>query len=314
MVDKELIKRDKRFHEGPVKRMLNAFVVGVLKGISALPFWMIYGLADFMYLLLKYVVKYRKKVIVENLTYAFPDKNKTEIEQIANKFYRHFCDFSLETIKLYNMKEKELDKRFLVRGIENLNRIAQNGKSIIVLGMHYSNWEWGSSIQTKSLHKLLMVYNPIRGNQAMERFLLHSREKWGGESVQVHKSARVLFEYIKKGEPGALWLAADQTPPANSPFWTMFLNREAPFFNGPEKIAKKTNQPVVFIYVRRIKRGYYEALPSVLIEEPGKVESKEIMLRYIQKMEEVIHAEPEYYLWSHRRWKHSRPEGIELTL
>jgi KDO2-lipid IV(A) lauroyltransferase len=314
MVDKELVKRDKRFYESFLKRTQNKILVALLKGISFLPFWVIYGLSDFMYVILKDVVKYRKKVIVENLTHAFPDKNQHEIKQIANKFYRHFCDFSLETIKMYSMSGQQLYKRFSVRDMENINRIAEEGKSAITLGMHYSNWEWASSIQSKSLHRLLMVYNPVRGNQAMEKFLLHSREKWGGESVQVHKSARVLFEYIKKGEPCALWLAADQTPPANSPFWAQFLNREAPFFNGPEKLAKKTNQPVVFIYVRKVKRGYYEAIPSVLIEDPSKLESKEIMLRYIQKMEEVIHAEPEYYLWSHRRWKHTRPEGIELTV
>ncbi|WP_346855294.1 lysophospholipid acyltransferase family protein [uncultured Draconibacterium sp.] len=312
MVDKELVKKDKRFYESFAKRTQNNILVALLKGISFLPFWVIYGLSDFMYIILKGVVKYRKNVIVENLTHAFPDKNEQEIKQITNKFYRHFCDFSLETIKMYSMSEKQLDKRFSVRDMDKMNQIAKEGKSVITLGMHYSNWEWASSIQSKALHKILMVYNPMRGNQAMERFLLHSREKWGGESVQVHKSARVLFEYIKKGEPGALWLAADQTPPANSPFWAMFLNREAPFFNGPEKLAKKTNQPVVFIYVRKVKRGYYEAIPSVLIEDPSKLESKEIMLRYIQKMEEVIHAEPEYYLWSHRRWKHTRPEGISL--
>ena len=314
MVDKELVKRDKRFYESFAKRTQNKILVALLKGISFLPFWIIYGLSDFMYIVLKGVVKYRKKVIVENLTHAFPNKTEQEIKQITNRFYRHFCDFSLETIKMYSMSEKQLDKRFSVRDMDKMNQIAEEGKSVITLGMHYSNWEWASSIQSKALHKILMVYNPVRGNQAMERFLLHSREKWGGESVQVHKSARVLFEYIKKGEPGALWLAADQTPPANSPFWALFLNREAPFFNGPEKLAKKTNQPVVFIYVRKIKRGYYEAIPSVLIEDPSKLESKEIMLRYIQKMEEVIHAEPEYYLWSHRRWKHTRPEGIELTV
>jgi len=313
MVDKALIERDKRFHESIAKQTLNKVLVVLLKGVSILPFWVLYGISDFMYLILKDVVKYRKKVIYENLTFAFPHKNKAEIKQIANKFYRHFCDFSLETIKMHSMSKKQLDKRFTVHEMDKMNQIAKEGKSVITLGMHYSNWEWASSVQAVALHKLLMVYNPVRGNQSMERFLLRSREKWGGESVQVHKSARVLFEAIKKGEPGALWLAADQTPPANSPFWALFLNREAPFFNGPEKLAKKTNQPVVFIYVRKIKRGYYEAIPSVLIEDPARVESKEIMLRYIQKMEEIIHAEPEYYLWSHRRWKHTRPEGIKLS-
>ncbi len=312
MIDKDLRKKGSQYYESPLKRASNELVVLLLKFISILPFWMIYGISDFFYLVIRYVVKYRKKVILDNLRHAFPEKSEKEIKGIMKRYYRHFCDFSLETIKLYSLSEKEIDKRFDASMMNELNKIAESGKSMITMGMHYSNWEWGSSLEAKSKHKLLMVYNPIRGNMAMERFILHSREKWGGESVPVHKSARALFQYIKKGEPATLWLAADQTPPADSPFWTIFLNREAPFFNGPEKIAIKTNQPVIFLYIRKIKRGYYQAISSMLAEEPRLLEPNEILLRYIRKMEEVIHAEPDYYLWSHRRWKHKRPEGIEL--
>jgi KDO2-lipid IV(A) lauroyltransferase len=314
MADKELEKRDKRFHEGIVKRIVNQLVVFLLQIISKLPFWVIYGISDFMYLLVRYVVKYRKKVIFENLSHAFPDKNEHEIKEIANKFYRHFCDFSLETVKMHSMTEKQMDKRMKLTGVDPVNTYAERGQSVMILGFHYNNWEWQSSIQSKSKHQLLIVYNPLRGNAAMERFISHSREKWGGKSVPVHKSVRAILEYVKKGEPAALWLAADQTPKASSPFWTVFLNREAPFFTGPEKIAIKTNQPIVFLYLKKTGRGKYEAVPSILIKEPATLEPKDILLTYIRKMEEIINETPEYYLWSHRRWKHSRPEGIELTL
>jgi KDO2-lipid IV(A) lauroyltransferase len=109
-------------------------------------------------------------------------------------------------------------------------------------------------------------------------------------------------------------LAADQTPAANAKFWTTFLNREAPFFSGPEKIASRGNQPVVFAHTRKIKRGYYTVELIDLVEEPNEVDSNEILLRYVRKIEEIVREEPEYYLWSHRRWKHTRPEGIELTM
>lgn len=314
MRDNELIKKDKRFHEGFVKRILNWLVVLLLKVISILPFWMIYGIADFMYFMVRYVVKYRKKVILDNLTHAFPEKDEKEIKKIMVKFYRHFCDFSLETVKLHSISEREMDKRLAINGMEVLEEIRKQGKSIVLLGFHYNNWEWCSSIQAKAKHRLLMVVNPLRGNSAMEKFITHSRERWGGISVPVHKSARTALGYIKRGEPAVLWLAADQTPAANSPFWTYFMNREAPFFSGPEKIAIKTNQPILFVYFKKVGRGKYEANFSLLFEEPAKLEPKEIMLTYIQKMEEVIRETPEYYLWSHRRWKHTRPEGIELTL
>ena len=314
MADESLRKQDKRYHEGFFKRMLNGFLVLLLKFISMLPFWVIYGIADFFYLVVRYVIGYRKKVILDNLRHAFPEKSEQEINTIMNRYYRHFCDFSLETIKLHSMSEKQMEKRLKITGLDAMKPYADEGRSIMMLGFHYNNWEWCSSIQSKAYHKLLMIVNPIRGNLAFEKYIEYSRSKWGGKSVPVHKSARTAIEYVRRGEPAVLWLAADQTPPANSPFWTIFLNREAPFFTGPEKIAIKTNQPIYFLHVKKLKRGRYEAEFTLLFEDPSKVESKDILLTYIRKMEEVIRETPEFYLWSHRRWKHTRPEGIELTL
>ncbi|RIJ47327.1 lipid A biosynthesis acyltransferase [Maribellus luteus] len=314
MVDKDLVKKDSRYYESFLRRVLNKILVLLLKIISFLPFPVLYLISDCMYVVLRYVVRYRKKVIFENLSYAFPEKTEEEIKAITGKFYRHFCDFSLETVKLHSMTVADMEKRVKIKGLEIGNAIADEGKSMITLGFHYSNWEWGSYLQAKSKHKLLMVYSPLRGNSAMEHFILHSREKWGGESIPIHKIARALLEYMKNNIPSTLWLASDQTPPADSPFWTYFLNREAPFFIGPEKIAIKTNQPIVFVYMKKTGRGHYEANVELLIKEPGKLQHKDILLAYIRKMEEIIHEAPELYLWSHRRWKHKRPENIELTL
>lgn len=314
MVDNNLRQKDKRYYEGFFKRLTNGLLVLLLKFISVLPFWVIYGIADFFYLLVRHVIGYRKKVILDNLRHAFPEKSKEEIGRIMNRYYHHFCDFSLETIKLHSMSKKQMDKRLTVSGLEPINEYADQGRSIMLLGFHYNNWEWCSSIQSNAKHRLLMIVNPIRGNLAFEKFIEHSRVKWGGKSVPVHKSARTAIDYVRRGEPAVLWLAADQTPAANSPFWTIFLNREAPFFTGPEKIAMKTNQPIFFLHLKKLKRGYYEANFSLLFEDPSKVESKDILLAYIRRMEEVIDETPEYYLWSHRRWKHTRPEGIELTM
>ena len=315
MTDNDLAKRDKRYHEGPLKRFLNGALVLILKGISKLPFWFIYGISDVMYFFLKNVVKYRQKVILENLSYAFPEKTEKEKQLILNKFYRHFCDFALESVKLHSVSSAQMDKRLLVRGMDRVYEYALEGKSIILLGFHYNNWEWCSSIQRNwQNERLVMIVNPMRGNQALDKFIAHSRERWGGLSIPVHKSARTAIEAVRRKEPIALWLAADQTPPANSLFWTPFLNREAPFFTGPDKIAMKTNQPVFFLHLKKLKRGHYEANFHELFPEPNKTAPNEIMLRYIQKMEEIIRETPEYYLWSHRRWKHKRPEGIELTL
>jgi len=313
MIDTELAKKDKRYYENFWKRSLNQMIVGVIILISWLPFWILYIISDFLFLLINYVIRYRKKIIIENLTNAFPEKTDKEIKIIVRKFYRNFCDLAIETVKHYNLSETQIKKRITYKGTDLLNNYFDKGKNVIVLAMHHNNWEWCSSVQLFLNHVVLMIYDPIRGNQAFEKFLLKSREKWGGLGIPVHKSVRTIFDLNKKGKHTVLWLAADQTPAETSKFWALFLNREAPFFSGPEKIAKKTNQPVIFHRTKKIKRGYYEVEFITLFENPAEVSEKDILLGYIEKMEEIIREEPEFYLWSHRRWKHKRPEGIPLT-
>lgn len=309
-----MVNSDHAYRESLFSRLLNEALILWMRFVSILPFSLIYLISDMMYFLVKYIIRYRRKVILGNLSFAFPEKSANEIKTIADKFYHHFCDLALETIKLHSMSESELDKRVKVKGMEIGNALARQGRSMITLGFHYSNWEWGSYLQTKSEHRLLMIYSTFRGNSSMERYILKSRERWGGKSVSAHKVVRAILDYLKRGELSTIWLASDQTPPANSPFWTYFLNRETPFYLGPEKIAIKTNQPIVFLYMKKTGRGKYEANLEMLFEEPSKLQHKDILLAYIKRMEEIIRETPEYYLWSHRRWKHKRPENIELTV
>jgi Kdo2-lipid IVA lauroyltransferase/acyltransferase len=309
-----LFRRNKRYHENFWRKLFNNTITGLLTLISLLPFRVIYIISDFLCFFIQHIFKYRRKVILNNLHHAFPEKPEKEIKQLVRKFYCHFTDLMLETVKLHSISEKQMNKHITFKGLDLIENYYQQGKSIIILAMHHNNWEWCSFVQTKGKHLGLMLYNPVRGNQPMEKFLLHSREKWGGKCIPVHQSARVAMEFHRKKIPTGLWLGADQTPQKTSKFWTVFLNREAPFFSGPEKIAAKTNQPVFFQHVRKVGRGRYEANFTLLFKNPAEVEPKKILLGYIRKMEEIIHEEPEYYLWSHRRWKHQRPEGVPLTL
>lgn len=313
MARKELEQIDKRFHESKLKKIFNHILVGLMIGLSYLPFWILYRISDLMYLIVRFAVRYRYKVITQNLKNAFPEKSEKEIATIRKQFYRHFCDMFFESIKMYSISEKQIDQHIIFKGHTESKKFFDKGKSVIILASHYNNWEWCSSVQGKIKHLVLMIYNPIRGNFAMEKFLLHSREKWGGKCVPVHQTARSIFSYNKKGQLTGAWLAADQTPPASSSFWTIFMNQETPFFSGPEKIAHATNQPIFFQHVKKTGRGKYEANYSMLCENPQEMEQKDILLAYIRKTEEIIREEPAYYLWSHRRWKHKRPEGIELT-
>lgn len=310
----QLEKTDNRFQENILKRLKNRFLAGLLIAVSYLPFWVLYRISDFLYFLLRFIVKYRFKVITENLKNAFPEKSDKEISEIRNKFYRHICDIIFESIKIYSISEKEMEKRLKITGTEVANEFYDQKRSLIALAFHYNNWEWTSFVQSKLKHQILSVYNPVRGNNALEKFLVHNREKWGSKCVPVHKTARTALEYKAKNILTGLWLAADQTPPANSKFWTIFLNQETPFFSGPEKLAANGNLPVFFQHTKKVGRGKYVIEYSLLFENPAEVEQKEILLAYIRKCEEIIREEPAYYLWSHRRWKHKRPEGIDLTL
>lgn len=310
----ELEKSDSRFHENVFKRTINFAFVAFLKAVSWLPFGVLYMISDFMYFLIAFVIKYRHQVITNNLKAAFPEKTEEEIGKIRNKYYSHLCDVFVESIKIYSISDKQMENRLTIKGTDQANSLFEKGRSIIAFAMHHNNWEWTTFVQSKLKHHILTVYNPIRGNYAMENFLVYNREKWGSECIPVHKTARTVVERNQKGQLTGLWLAADQTPPANSKFWTIFLNQETPFFSGPEKIASGFNQPVFFQHTKKLKRGYYEIEYTLLFENPNEVEQKDILLAYIRKAEEVIRQEPEYYLWSHRRWKHKRPEGVDLTL
>lgn len=291
---------------------LDRFVVLLCKLTARLPFWVIWGMADVFYVLLFYVVRYRRNVVHENLIRSFPEKSPEEIKKITKKFYHHLSDLGLETIKFNQMTEKQIDKRLKVHNLDIFEEYYNQGKSIVLLGQHHNNWEWSGSIQRYIKAQYLVVYNPVRKNKELEKFILQSRERFGAKSIPVNHSVRTALEFNNAKRPGALILAADQTPPANSQFWTTFLNQETAFFAGPMKIAIKTNQPVVLHHTRKVGRSKYEVFHYKLIENPGEVKPEEILMAYVLKLEEIIQSEPEYWLWSHRRWKHKRPAHISL--
>lgn len=291
---------------------IDRFVVVILKFTAKLPFWFIWRIADVSYFLVYYVIRYRRKVVMNNLRNSFPEKSPKEIRRIAKKFYRHLSDLGLETVKFSQMTEEEMKERVVLHDENLFEDYYQAGKSYILLGMHYNNWEWCLYLQRYLKSTFYVVYNPVRENKILERFILDARERFGAVSVVVNHSVRTALNFNQADDSRTLILMADQTPPANSQMWTNFLNQETAFFAGPMKIAKKTNLPVCFHYARKTGRGRYEVFPMKLVENPAEMKAEEILMAYIREIEKIIRKEPEYWLWSHRRWKHKRPENIEL--
>lgn len=272
-----------------------------------LPFWAIYLLSDIWFVLVYYLIAYRKKIVLDNLRHAFPEKNETEIKAIARKFYIHFCDAMFESIKILHITKKAIDRRFVFKNIEIFDEIYSRDKSAVLVSAHQGNWEWMIGIEEKIKQHFLAIYKPLN-DQAMDALLKNLRTKFarGSQMVAMDDSFRVLLSEKQKNRKNVSWFLVDQSPPKNYPFWTVFMHRETPFYTGPAKIARKFNSPVVFMEIKKLKRGFYEAEFSMLVEEPTQFTVEEIVDKYVRRIEAGIRKKPEHWLWSHRRWKHKK--------
>lgn len=283
----------------------------ILKLVAKLPFSFIYFLSGVFYPVVYYIIGYRKDVVVRNLQNSFPEKTKKEIKVITRKFFRHFSDLTLETIKMREMDEKDFRERMVIKNPEVINRFFDEGRSVVLLTMHYNNWEWSNCLPLALRHTVLGVYKPLH-NALFDVYMNKTREKQGAEMVA---NAHVLRRLLKAGQNNELvlsWLAGDQTPPEFHKFWIQFLNQDAMFYPGPASLSRRFNHPVFFQKIEKVSRGHYQTSFELLFENPKEVDEVEIIKKYIAKMEEIIREKPEYYLWSHKRWKHKRPEGMPL--
>jgi len=295
-----------------MKLLAQKFSIALFIAISWLPFSVLYLISDFLFLIVFYLVGYRRKVVDQNLLNAFPEKSDDERKQIAGKYYHHFCDLLVETIKMNRLPDKKIRKHIQFRNIELLDKYFDEKKGVILMCAHYNNWEWNSSMQLFHKHRLLMVYSEMRGNIPMNDFILKTRSQYGGIGVPMGQAPRAGLSINQGPEYKALWLAADQTPPAHSQYWTTFLNQETPFFSGPQKIAMKTNSPLIYHYIHKVKRGKYIAEFFEVNPSPATSEENTVLLDYANIIEQIIRNKPEYWLWSHRRWKHKRTEDHQL--
>ncbi len=236
---------------------------------------------------------------------------ENERKRTAKKFFRHFCDLTLETIKMRSMSEKQFRKRVKAVNPEVLDPYYEQGKSVVILSMHYNNWEWAVYLSKYVKHKGVAVYKPLHDKQ-FDAYINQNRSRFGAELV---KNAEVLRRVIKAEQQNEiifLWLAGDQTPPGFHKTWFRFLNQDALFYPGLAVIAKRFAYPVFFQKMEKTGRGVYETTFELLFEGPSHISETEIIKTYIRKLEEVISEKPEFYLWSHKRWKHKRPENIQL--
>ena len=288
-----------------MKRFRYYRLVLLVNLFSLVPFWVLYLLSDFLFFILYRLLKYRYKVVIENLSKSFPEKSSAEIQQIARGFYKNLSDITLETIKGFTLSKEAYLKRHRFVGMELLEKDFENGQSVLLAGGHFTNWEWGLfCIGLVMKHQMVAVYKPIN-NKAVDDYFNNRRSRWGVRLAAMHQVGRAIARY--KDEACAFLFIADQSPSdVQNAHWIDFLNQDTPFLPGIDKIARRTNYPVFYCDLRRVKRGYYELTLSELCRDSSQFKEGEITQLFAKKLEQSIDANPSDWLWSHKRWKRKR--------
>lgn len=291
-----------------VKIFFYKLLYSLLFILSLLPLQVLHFFASGLYFIIYYIVGYRRKVIDENLMNAFPEKSFIERAAIRKRYYHHLTDLVVESIKMLSATEQEIKKRIETENVELITNAFENGRSVIGILGHYGNWEM-SALRFSMLfqQKRIIVYKPL-SNPFLDKVTIAMRSRFGATLVSMKSIARKLIEY--RGEATMTVMVGDQIPARSElNYFTNFLNQPTGVFLGTEKLAKLSNSLVVFCDIRPVKRGYYKCAFVPLCDEPKSTAPYEITNRHVQYLENVIRQKPEYWLWSHRRWKY-KPEDM----
>lgn len=272
--------------------------------ISILPFKLLYAFSDVLYVFIYKVFGYRKKIVKENLNLVFPNKSKEEIDRITKTFYHHFCDMMVESIKSLTISEAEIKKRFTFTNIEEIHKIEKANKSIVLMCGHYASWEWVFILQKYIKQKGYAVYKRL-ANRYFDRLVKRIRARYNSYLITTKETIPILTEAKNRGELTINGFISDQSPKANKAFhWNEFMGIKVPIHTGAEMLAKKLDMAVVFFRVKKLKRGYYETTFETITLNPNEYKDYEITDLFLKLVEKQIHQAPEYYLWTHKRWKH----------
>lgn len=278
--------------------------------LSLLPFPVLYLVSDFVYLVLYRLFGYRKSVVLTNLRNSFPDKSEKEIRKICNAYYHFMCDLFLETFKTLTIGRKNMLQHCSLTDEAKalLDRLANENKSVILVMGHMGNWEWGgNTFSLQCRQQLYVIYHPL-ANKYFDGLIYRMRTRFGTRLIAMKNTFREML--ANRSGVNATAFIADQTPQPDNAHWMTFLHQDTPVFKGTEIIAKKLNLPVIYVHIKRGKRGYYKMHAEMLVENPAAMAENEITEFHTRRLEQDIIAAPETWLWSHRRWKHRRPKQI----
>ena len=279
--------------------------------LSRLPLSVLYGISNFLYFLLLYVIRYRRRVVDENLRLSFPERSDRERRQIARRFYRNLTDLLVETIKMPTLSPADLKRRVRFTNIDLVKDRLEAGQAVIGMASHQSNWEWIPSASVLYGMPTDSIYKPLN-SPFFEELMRSIRSSFGAVPVPMNTLPRRMV--AQKDVPRIIALVADQVPdqPEHA-YWIDFLHRDTPFYPGSERLARSRNLPVFYTELVRVRRGCYE-VTFTLIGDPPYTDLPEgaILDRYRDALTNTIQNHPSDWLWSHKRWKHWRGKYTKI--
>ncbi len=291
--------------------MKDKIVYGFLYGFAylhaLLPLRILYIFSDILTFFMYHIIRYRRRLVRKNLVNSFPEKSLKEIICIEKDFYRHFCDYIAETIKVLHISDEEMRKRMKFNNLEIFQPYIDDGKSFVMTMGHYGNWEWISSFAMYPPENVLagQIYRELK-NKPFDKLMYNLRLRFGAINIEKKDTLRTIIKTIRSGKQIFIGFITDQKPSRNMDYWTTFLNQDTAVLTGPEKIARQTGFVVGYFDVKKTRRGYYEADAMIISDDPKAEPENEITEKYIRLMENTIKRNPALWLWSHNRWKYKR--------
>jgi KDO2-lipid IV(A) lauroyltransferase len=287
-----------------MKFLTKFLITPLLIFISWLPFWLLYFISDLFYYILYYGIKYRRKIVRKNLELSKVAKSTKDLIRIEKKFYRHLTDVFFEMFKFYSISPEEMKKRFYIENPEIFYQLEKKNKSVMFMTSHYGGFEWFLSINYHVPQLPFAVYTPL-SNKSLDSLIKKFRLRHGSKLISRYKAGSYIKKQIKENKLFLYGMAADQSAQIRSiTYWKEFLGVKVPVFTGSERIAKQHGIPVVFGKVVKIKRGHYKVVVDLISEFPNEYKDYQITDIYIKKLEKQIREIPEYYYWTHNRFKH----------
>lgn len=273
--------------------------------IASVPFNVLYVFSDFLRLIIYNLLGYRKKIVRSNLRKAFPHKSEDDLKWIEKRFYKHFCDITLEAFKSLSISSEEMQKRMVFKNLDVLTQFEKGNRSVIIMCGHYASWEWMLSIGYHTVSQGYGIYTPIM-NKYLNKLIIKIRKKHRGNLISRYSAIQQIKNLHDEGNIAVYGFVSDQSPrPKPKSYWRPFLGVKVPVFVGAEMVARELDFGVVYAKINRVKRGYYEASFELISDQPKKTKLNRITDTFTEWLEQDIYSDPTQYLWTHKRFKHA---------